>query len=176
MTVRVMFWRMKRMVWLVLLAACGKDTDYSGKPLEPKTVTLEGVTFTISVPKGLPTDSDEKPGTWNVTKMEGDYVPKIFTSISPIGHADVDAFAKWKIFSKEKMNLVRKETRADGYAITDAPKDKHRIEASTVKKLTDDKYLECDAVQVADGELKNYDATKKMLEAICDSISVAAPK
>jgi hypothetical protein len=172
-----MFWRMKRMLWLVLLAACGGgDTDYSKKPLEPKTVTLEGVTFTISVPKGLPTDSDEKPGTWNVTKVEGDYVPKIFTMITTVGQSDVDAFAKWKIFNKDKMNLVRKETRPDGFAITDAPVDKHRIEAITLKRFAGEKGIECNAVQIAEGELKSYDATKKMLEAICDSISVAAPK
>ena len=169
--------RMKRIVWLVLLAACGsKDTDYSGKPLEPRTVTLEGVKFTISVPKGLPTDSDEKPGTWNVTKVEGDHMPKVFTMITTVGHSDIDAFARWKIFNKDKMNLVRKETRADGFAITDAPADKHRIEAIRLARFDGDKAIECNAVQVAEGELESYDATKKMLEAICDSITVAAPK
>ena len=170
-----MFWRMKRIVCLVLLAACSKDTDYTGKPLEPKTVTLEGVTYTINIPKDLP-NNGKTLGAWSTYKVEDDHVPKVFTMVTSVPQKDIDAFAKWKLLNDDKMNLVRKETRSDGYAITDAPVDKHRIEAITLKRIDDKKAIECNAVQVGDGELKNYDATKKMLEAICDSITVAAPK
>ena len=156
--------------WIVLVAGCGGyDKDWSGKPLEPTQVEIEGVKLTISVPKGLPRDSDEKPGTWNVTKVEGDHVPKIFLRTDPITHDDVDDFARWVIFNKEKMNLVRKETRADGFAITDAPKNKHRIEAITYKRIGD-KAFQCTAVQVGDGEVPSFEKTRAMLEKICDSI------
>ena len=164
---------MKRALFCLLLACGGdKDKDFSGKPLEPKDVTLDGVTFTISVPKGLPTDSDEKPGTWNVTKFEGDYVPKIFTDISSMTHATIDDFVKWEIHNKEKMNLVRKETRPDGYAITDAPAGKKRIEVTTFKRIAGEKAINCTAVQINEDELPSYDKTRAMLEKICDSIVV----
>jgi|SRR5688572_30577246 len=163
---------MKRALF-VFLFACGGggDKDFSGKPLEPKDVTIDGVTFTISIPKGLPTDKDEKPGTWNVTKFEGDHVPKVFTRISTMTHESIDRFVAWEINNKEKMNLVRKETRPDGFAVTDAPAGKKRIEAITFKRIPNsEKAVDCTAVQVAEDELASYDATKTMLEKICDSI------
>jgi hypothetical protein len=159
----------------VLLLGCGGsgDKDFSGKPLEPKQVTIEGVTFTISIPKSLPTDSDEKPGVWNVTKFEGDHVPKVFTGITTMTHESIDRFIGWEVHNKEKMNLVRKETRPDGFAITDAPAGKKRIEATTFKRIGDEKAIDCTAVQVDDDELPSYDKTRAMLEKICDSIVVA---
>ena len=84
-------------------------------------------------------------------------MPKIFLRLDSMTHDDVDDFAKWVIFNKEKMNLVRKETRPDGFAITDAPKNKHR---------------QCTAVQVGDDEVPSFDKTRAMLEKICDSITV----
>ena len=169
-----------RFAALFLLVACSSDKkDWSDTPLEPHTVTVKDitdanttVTFTISVPKGLPTDKDEKPGTWNVTKFEGDYVPKIFTSLSSMPDATLDDFIRGAILNKDKMNLVRKETRPDGFAITDAPTTKRRIEVRTAKKLGADNQLECTAVQVGDGEVPSPDKTRAMLEKICDSIAV----
>src|SRR5687768_6626678 len=102
---------MNRALVLLALVGCGGyDKDWSGKALEPKQVEIEGVKLTINVPKGLPRDDDEKPGTWSVTKVEGDHVPKIFLGIEEPRHADVEEFARWEILNKEKMNLVRKET------------------------------------------------------------------
>jgi hypothetical protein len=155
---------------LLVVAACssGPEKDWSKKPLEMQKVTIDGFTYALDVPKGLPTDSDEKPGVWNVTKFEGDHVPKIFSGIDR-EYESIDKFISWQIINKDKMNIVRKETRPDGYAFTDAPANKRRIEATTLKKIGD-KWIECTAVQVNDGDVPSYDATRAMLEKICDSV------
>ena len=160
-------------VGVLVAVGCGGGgtPDWSGTALEPTPVTIEGAAITVGVPKGLPRDADEKPGVWNVTKVEGDHVPKIFISFGTGMQKSPEDFARWHIANKEKMNLVRKETRPDGFAVTDAPADKRRIEAMRLIQLGE-KQLECSAVQVADGELPSYDKTRKMLESICDSIVV----
>ena len=160
-------------VVVILVVGCGKsiDTDWSKKPLVATSLTLEGVTFSINVPEGLPRD-DRNPGDWSNAKVEYDAVPKVFTALrDPDSYQTLDDLIRGEMLDPKKINLVRKETRPDGFALTDAPTDKHRVEAIALKRVGA-KLVKCTAVQVVDGgELPSYDATKAMLEKICDSIA-----
>jgi hypothetical protein len=168
---------MKHLVCAALVVVgCSKsqDTDWSKKPLKPAEGTAEGfdkdkgLAFTIEVPEGLPRDKRD-PGDWSDARVEYDAVPKVFTSVSgPVKDLD-DAMHSAALRIKD-ANFVRKETRPDGFALTDVAADKHRVEATTFKKLDAERVLKCTAVQVMEGELPSFEATKAMLEKICDSI------
>lgn len=162
---------MWKLALVVALVGCGgKPKDWTGKPIKTETVTTDGVTFTIGVPEGLPKD-DRDPGDWTDARVEYDEVPKIFTSIRSADAmpATEDAAMHDAALRVSDAHFIRKEKRPNGWALTDANPDKHRIEAWTVTKAGD-KMIECTAVQVTDGELPSYDKTKAMLEAICDSV------
>ena len=164
---------MKRVILLSCLAAlasCSKTkTDYSEVKRVTETVTQDGVTYTIDIPEGLPKD-DRNPGDWSNAKEEYDHVPHVFTHVSE-SMPDDEESAKYAVALKvSEANFVRLQKRPDGgWALTDADKDKHRVEASTFTKVGA-KVVTCTAAQVTEGELPSYEKTKAMLEAICDSV------
>jgi methionine synthase II (cobalamin-independent) len=161
----------KILMVISLLGCGGEPKDWTGKKLVTETLTLEGVTFTIDVPEGLPKDK-RNPSDWSDAREEYDHVPKVFTSVWSADSmpADVDSAMHTAALRIEDAHFIRKDKRPDGWALTDANPDKHRIEAWTIKKAGADKVIKCTAVQVMDGELPSYDKTKAMLEAICDSV------
>lgn len=162
---------MKRVILLVCLASCSKTkTDYSDVKRDVETVTKDGVSYTIEIPQGLPKD-DRNPGDWSNAKEEYDHVPHVFTNVSesmPQNEDDVKFSVALKV---SEANFVRMQKRPDGgWSVTDADKDKHRVEASSFTKVGA-KVVKCSAVQTTDGgELPSYEKTKAMLEAICDSV------
>jgi hypothetical protein len=161
---------MKRLLLVLAVIGCGKsDADWTSKKLVAQTVELEGVSFSIDIPEGLP-KSKRDPGDWSDARVESDHVPKVFTRVYPLDMPATveDAMGEASLRPKE-ATFIRKDQRPDGWALTDANPDKHRIEASTLKRLGD-KIIKCTAVQVGDGALPSYDKTRAMLEAICDSV------
>lgn len=162
---------MWKILLVISLVGCGgQPKDWSGKKLVTETVTADGVTFTIDVPEGLP-KSKHDAGDWTDAREEYDHIPKIFTSVRPADSMpkDEDAAMHDAALRVADAHFIRKDKRPDGWALTDANPDKHRIEAWSIKKAGD-KMIQCTAVQVMDGELPSYDKTKAMLEAICDSV------
>jgi len=162
---------MKRvLVVLVAVAGCKKTpSDWSDKKLVTETVKQPEVTYTIDIPEGLPKD-DRNVGDWDDAREEYDHVPKVFTHVYPLEMPKtLDEASREASLHPDKASFVRKDQRPDGWAFTDAPADKHRIEAGTLKSVGG-KIVKCTAVQVMEGELPSYDKTKAMLEAICDSI------
>ncbi len=151
-------------------APAGAKNDWTGKKLVPTDVTVDGVSFTVSVPDGLPKDAN-RPGDWSSAKPEWDYAPKIFTTVLPADSIKSveDAMSNVAMIVEE-ANFVRKDTRPDGYGLTNAKATKTNIEAVTFKRAGD-KLIKCKAVQVGESELPNYDKTKTMLESICDSVT-----
>jgi hypothetical protein len=161
---------MQRMAMLlVLVGACGPDKDYSGKKLVEHTVTA-GATYTIMVPEGLP-KSNRDPGHWSDARVEYDHTPKIFTGEYPLDMPANEEKAKRDVpLSPDKGEFTRVVKSADGnrWSVT-LVSGKSRIEASSLTKLGD-KLVKCQAMQNGDGDIDNFDKTKAMLEAICDSI------
>ena len=153
---------------LVVVAACGPDKDYSGKKLVEHTVTKEGVTYTVMIPDGLPKQKREE-GDWYDVRMEYDHVPQVFTGPYPAKMPATAEEANKDIpLSPEKATIVRTQQRADGWSVT-LTHAKDRIEASSYTKIGD-KIVKCTAVQNGDGDIDNFEKTKTMLEAVCDSI------
>lgn len=164
---------MKRMAIafvLVSVAACGPDKDYSGKKLVEHTVTADGVTYKVMIPEGLP-KSKRDSGDWSDARVEYDYVPKVFTALDPLDMPDTEEKAKKYVpLSPDKGELVRIVKSADGnrWSVT-LISGKQRIEASSLTKVGD-KLVSCHAIQNGDGDIDNFDKTRTMLEAVCDSI------
>ncbi|MFN0249550.1 MAG: hypothetical protein ACKV2T_21880 [Kofleriaceae bacterium] len=162
---------MKRVgIMLALVAACGPDKDYSGKKLVEHTVTAEGVTYAVMIPEGLP-KSKHDPGDWSDARVEYDFVPHVFTGPYPLDMPETEEKAKRDVpLSPEKGEVVRAVKSADqsrwSITLTDGKK---RIEASSLTKVGD-KLVKCHAVQTGDGDIDNFDKTRVMLEAVCDSI------
>jgi hypothetical protein len=160
----------KILVAISLVGCGGPPKDWSEKPRVTETLTTSGVTFTIDIPEGLPKDKHD-PGDWNDNREEWDHVPKVFTSIWGADQMPTD---EQRAMSRVALRVadahfIRKDKRPDGWALTDADPDKHRIEAATLKTVGTN-MIECSATQVTEGELPSYDKTKAMLEAICDSV------
>jgi hypothetical protein len=159
---------MRMAMVFVVLAACGPDKDYSGKKLVEHTVTKDGVTYTVMIPDGLPKNKREE-GDWFDARMEYDHVPQVFTGPYPAKMPATAEEANKDIpLSPEKATIVRTQQRADGWSVT-LTRAKDRIEASSYTKIGD-KIVKCTAVQNGDGDIDNFDKTKTMLEAVCDSI------
>jgi hypothetical protein len=166
---------MKRLLFVVLaLSGCNKvKTDYSETKLVTETLTIDGVTFTVDIPEGLP-KSKRDLGMWSDARMEYDYTPKVFTGVSnaswsPTELEDVKQQAPLSSQLKKTGTFARVEQKPDRWALTLVSGDKHEIEAITLTKVGD-KVINCHATQDGDPELPSYDKTKAMLEAICDSI------
>jgi hypothetical protein len=164
---------------LACAAGCGKKessggrsgNDWSGVASESFDVTVDGVAFTIAVPKGLPRNSRDAH-IWSNDKPEHDSDPKIFTMVmdgTRVKTVD-DALSSQMIDAAKAAKLVRKEERPTGYAFTDVADDKHRVEAKTLTRAGD-KLIACTATQIIEnGPVPSFDASKAMLEKICDSV------
>jgi hypothetical protein len=159
----------KIFVVISLLGCGGKPKDWTGKKLVTETVTVDGVTFTIDVPEGLP--KGETAGDWDDVRVDFDYVPKVYTSIEAADSMPKDEMGAMRMDAVriDDTHYVRKEKRPDGWALTDVSPDKSAIRAWSIKKVGD-KLVECSAYQRNDGELPSHEKTKAMLEAICDSV------
>jgi hypothetical protein len=158
---------------LVVAAGCkgGYDKDWTGHKLVATDDVVEGVKYRITIPDGL-TKIDSYVHGWDDAKPEGDYIPKVFTHVSPYTELTMERALASSTRDPAKTNLVRKDTRADGFAFTDIATDKHAVHVVTFKKAGA-RYLQCSASQQTDsGELPSFDATRAMLEKICDSIEV----
>ena len=162
---------MKRvLVVLIAVAGCKSvPSDWSDKKPVTQTVKQPELTYSIDIPDGLPKD-DRNVGDWSDARVEYDKTPKVFTSVYPLEMPKtLDEASREASLHPDKANFVRKDQRPDGWAFTDAPADKHRIEVSVLKSMGG-KIVKCTAVQVMEDELPSYDKTKAMLEAICDSL------
>lgn len=161
---------MNRLLFVALvLAGCSKKADYTSAKLVTETVTAEGATYTVDIPEGLPKDKHDA-GNWTDAREEYDHTPKVFTGVYPLDMpTELEAAKKETALSPDKGTFVRAEQKPDGWVVTVASDDKHRLEASSLKKVGG-KIIKCHAIQVGDGELPSYDKTKAMLETICDSI------
>jgi hypothetical protein len=163
---------MKRMMILLALvvAACGPDKDFSDKKLVEQAVTADGLSYTVMIPEGLP-KSKRDPGDWSDARVEYDYTPKVFTGLYPLDMPESEEKAKREVaLSPDKGEFVRVTKSADGsrWSVT-LVDGKKRIEASSLTKHGE-KLVKCHAIQIGDGDIDNFDKTKQMLEAICDSI------
>jgi len=148
--------------------AAPSGNDWSKVPLETVELSADGVTYSISVPKGLPKSGGD-PKSWSNDKPEHDQDPKVFTSLGS-NVTTLDSALSDAMFDAEKVaKLARKEERPTGYAFTDVAGDKHRVEARTLTRAGD-KMIKCTATQVTEGALPSFEATKAMLEKICDSV------
>lgn len=152
-------------------------TDWSGK----KLVTMEGVVddiaFTIDIPEGLPREKRNQ-SDWDDNSPRFDAVPKVFNSTLDIKRVQSLDDAKYHgTLDARSQRWVREEAQPDSWAVTMAPEDKHRVEAIVYKQASDTHFIKCKAVQaVAEGsKLPNYEKTKAMLEAICDSLTPKGP-
>jgi hypothetical protein len=152
----------------VLVIGCKKyDKDWSDHKLVLTDDTIGAVKYQILIPEGLPKINSYLHG-WDDAKPEGDHIPKVFTNIAILDPKSIDDAMG---FDAAKAHFVRKDTRPDGYALTDVAPDKHEVSVKTYKKIGEH-YLECEASQQTDGdELPSFEATKAMLEKICDSIT-----
>jgi hypothetical protein len=179
-------WKMQAVMFAVAVAmigGCGnkdssaaggggrKGNDWSAVAVETVDVTVDGVAFTIAVPKGLPRHARDAH-IWSNDKPEHDSDPKVFTMMmsgSSVKSLD-DALNAKMIDAAKAAKLVRKEERPTGYAFTDVADDKHRIEATTLVRAGD-KVIACTATQVIEGgPVPSFDASRAMLEKICDSV------
>lgn len=157
----------------IALAGCGKGpSSFTDAKRVPQPVSVGGVSYTVDIPDGLP-KSKREPGDWSDATVEHDGDPKVFTSVYPLDMPTALEDGKKEAALDDKGTFLRAEQRPDGWAVTVASADKHHLEASTLKKIGS-AIVHCTAVQGSEGELPNYDKTRAMLEAICDSVKGSA--
>lgn len=151
-------------------AAAIRGADWTGKKRVPHELTVEGVTFTIEIPDGLPRAANDTVD-WNDTSPGSEGLPKVFTSAIEVSRVpDLDKAKYYGTLDARSKQWVRADSRPDGYALTTAEADKSHVEV-IVYKQAGDQYIKCKALQSAEGALPKYDKTRAMLEAICDSVT-----
>jgi hypothetical protein len=135
-------------------------------------VTVDDVTVTLEVPDGLPRNPRDAT-MWDDDRVDLAHIPKVYLQTIEISRIKSLDLAKYHgTLDARTKKWVREEQRPDGWAVTYAEPDKTRIEA-IVYRAAGDQYIKCKAVQASDRGLPDYDKTRAMLEAICDS---AKPK
>jgi hypothetical protein len=131
---------------VLALAACGGGGDeWHKRPLETRTVKLEGVSLSIELPKGMRMKQERDEVVFDF--LEGEYVkmPEVRLSVSKLSRP-------WKaedviLGDEKKETFLRKEDLADGYVVSmenTAYKGKEDYIVRASKKVGD-KQIDCDA-------------------------------
>jgi hypothetical protein len=151
----------------------GPASDWTSRRLVPAEGTVDGVGFALEVPDGLPRDPSHG-GDWDTDDDAYAAAPKVFTQTIEIRRIRSLDDAKYHAtLDARNQTWVRGEQTGDGWALTMAPAEKHRIEAIRYVAVDDSTFIKCKAVQATEGgTLPSHDKTKAMLEHICDSLKV----
>jgi len=158
-------------VSIVVLAACGKakkaDEDWSRTPFKTIDSSTGGVAFSLSIPDNW--EARKPPdGGWGLATGEVSQRPSVTVQnvsqdlATSLESAIAAAGAK-------PENLVRKESKADGYHLTETH-DETLIRATVFMKVGGS-FLWCTASQANDRGIPGFEHTKQALVKVCESLS-----
>jgi hypothetical protein len=144
-----------------------KELDWHRTPLKQMTASSGGIQFEMSIPEdwvqrtppdegwGLPTGDAFKRPSVTIQNVSADMASSMESAISSAG--------------AKPENIVRKDQRGEGYAITEA-KEPTLIRATTFKRVGGT-FLWCTASQANDDGIPVFTETKQVLQKICDSVT-----
>jgi hypothetical protein len=164
---------MRSLIVVVLLGlGCGKGAhdkqeDWHRTPLAPRSARAGGVDFELALPQDWAPRSAPDEGWGPPT---GVVMKRPFVTVQNVS-ADLASSLESAISSAgaQAEFITRKETRPDGYQITEAH-DPRMIKATTFKRVGAT-FLWCTAAQTSDDSIPQFTATKQVLEKICDSVT-----
>ncbi len=144
-----------------------KEVDWHRTPLKPMTASTGGIPFEMSIPDDwvarVAPDEGWAPAT-------GDAVKRPFVTVQNVS-ADLATSLEAAISSAgaKPEDVVRKDRRGEGYAITEA-KAPTLIRATTFKRVGAT-FLWCTASQANDDGIPMFTETQQVLQKICDSLT-----
>ena len=157
---------------LLLGVGCGKaaqdkQVDWHRTPLKQLSTHTGGVDFEISIPEDWEPRKAPDEG-WGLLK--GDPMKRPSVTVQNVS-ADLASSLESAISAAgaESQFITRKETRADGYQITEAH-DPRMIKATTFKRFGAT-FLWCTASQTNDAGIPQFAETKQVLQKICESVA-----
>ena len=155
---------------MCVAAACGKSKtapdDWSKTAFKQIDASTGGVGYSIALPEnweprkppdegwGAPTGDPFKRPSAHVSNVSADFASSLESAISAAG--------------AKPENVVRKETKGGDFFITEVH-EQTLIRATTFKKVGGS-LLWCTATQANDDGIPSFEATKKALVKICDSV------
>jgi len=154
-----------------LLVGCGKTAqkqeDWHRTPLKQMSAKAGGVELDMAIPENWePRDAPDEgwgPKTGDPFKRPSVTLQNVSTDMaSSLESAISTAGAK-------PENIVRKESKNEGYAITEA-KEPTLIRATTFKRAGNS-FVWCTASQANDDGIPMFSETKSVLQKICDSVT-----
>ncbi|CAN5356376.1 hypothetical protein BH11MYX1_BH11MYX1_17980 [soil metagenome] len=158
-------------VWLLELG-CGKGAqkkqdDWHRTPLAQRSEHAGGVDFEIALPEDWAPRAAPDEG-WGPTT--GEPIKRPFVTVQNVS-ADLASSLESAISSAgaQAEFITRKETRADGYQISEAH-DPRMIKATTFTRVGVS-LLWCTASQTNDDGIPQFTETKQVLQKICDSVT-----
>jgi hypothetical protein len=167
---------MQKIVVAILLAAtllpsCGKTAqkqeDWHRTPLKQMSSKTGGVEFDMAIPETWePRDAPDEgwgPKTGDAFKRPSVTVQNVSADMASSLESAISAAGA------KPENVVRKEAKNEGYAITEA-KEPTLIRATTFKR-TGNTFLWCTASQANDDGIPMFNETKSVLQKICDSVT-----
>ena len=161
---------MRKLLVMFALVACGKGTkaeDWTKTPTKPLDASTGGVQFQISIPENWEPRKPPDEG-WGPTT--GDQFRRPSVSVSNVS-ADLASSLESAIAASgsKPEQLTRKETKPDGYALTEVHNET-LVHVTRFKKVGGS-YLWCRAMQANDDGIPSFEATKAALVKICESVT-----
>ncbi len=157
---------------LLLGLGCGKgaqnkQVDWHRTPLKQLSAHTGSVDFDISLPEDWEPRKAPDEG-WGPAK--GDPMKRPSVTVQNVS-ADLASSLESAISAAGASveYLTRKETKADGYRITEAH-DPRTIKATTFKRFGAT-FLWCTASQTNDDGIPQFAETEQALQKICDSVA-----
>jgi hypothetical protein len=155
---------------MLVLAACGKDKHVADDWSKTATRTIDGSTGGVAFSIALPDNWEpRKPPDEGWGPATGDQFKRPYATVSNVS-LDLASSLESAISAAgaKPEQVVRKEAKDGGYAITEVH-EQTMVRATTFKRVGGS-FLWCTAAQANDDGLANFEATKKALVKICDSL------
>ena len=161
---------MRNLVVVLALAACGKAKpadDWTKTPFKVLDASTGGVAYQISLPENW---EPRKPPEEGWAPTTGDQFQRPSAAVSNVS-LDLASSLESAIAAAgaKPENLTRKETKPDGYALTEIH-DHSLIRVTRFEKVGGS-YLWCTATQANDGGIPSFEKAKAALVKICDSVT-----
>jgi hypothetical protein len=152
---------------LVWITGCGKTVadDWTSRPTKAFTGTVGDIHYQVTAPADWVAVVEGFAQGWQAPGDQKHKPRVVFMDESLKGDQLDDAISAT---DARPEYLVRKDKRADGFALTEVD-DQTLVRVHVFKKVPSGRYVHCTSHESNLDGIANFDGVKHALEAICDS-------
>jgi hypothetical protein len=150
----------------------GPGRDWSGEALAPVTQRIGGVEVSLSLPAGLRVDREEPHRVSWIADRDDHFSEPSVTLATVTAPPDSIERAVALAMPGDDGTVARQQAIENGFAVTTHTPDRGLVQARVWKQVGG-QWVTCTASQARRGGVPSFEATRRWLESICESLAPA---